>query len=257
MKKIYILSAILALLSYGSGAATPESEKYCKLALEQVVKGELQTTKEGKREAFGKGIEYAAKAIEADPGNPDAYMWHCANIGRECQTHSLFDQAAALPAMTADLTTILDKLGRTDYSPAWQALAEIYFNHPMRSNDTALNFMRKSLEDIPAGESRLSSYLLFAKELSKRGWSASKRASVMAQNSVAFKKQYSSNIDKYSYYDGAGSKPAWVGKAVSSMSDKEEAVAVLEYAIKIYNSCGSAQEKGALAAANELLKKLK
>lgn len=257
MKKLLLVSAVLMLAPVVLRAASPESEKYCKLALEQVLKGEQQTTKEGKREAFGKGIEYAEKAIEADPSNPDAYMWHCANVGRECQTRSLMEQASALPKMTKDLTAILDKLGCVNYSPAWQALAEIYFNHPMRSNDAALNFMRKSLEDIPSGESRLSSYLLFAQKLSDRGWSASKRASTAEKNRTEFNGKHSSNIDKYTYYDGAGSVSPWSGKRVSAMSDKEEAVAVLEYAIGIYKSKGQAQEKSAFELAVKLLNKLK
>lgn len=202
------------------------------------VRGQYQSTKSGRRELFGKGVEYASEAIKADPSNPECYMWHSANVGRECQTHSMMEQAAAVPVLMDDMSAILDKLGRTDYSAAWQALAEIYYNHPFKSNDAAINFERKAAATVPSGETRISTFTLLARMLHERGWSASKRKEQMTRNSSLYSKSYKSNIEKYSYYDGSlgqSNKPVWSDKALGEMSDADEARAIAAYAESLYN----------------------
>lgn len=214
-----------------------KAEVLWRLARGCVAKGQLEKTKDGKKTVFGQGIEYAAGAIEADPNNPQCYMWHCANVGRECQTKPLLEQASAVPVMTKDLTYILDDLKLVKCAEAWQALAEIYFNHPMKSNDAAANFTRTSLASIPAGEMRLSTYALLAQILSKRGWTAEKRASAFDAEKAKFA-QTSKTIAKYSYFSGSlGSShvPAWSSKPLGGMSDREEAKALVDYAIGLYD----------------------
>lgn len=155
---------LLDLLPQAAGDSE-RAEVYWRLARVQVVIGEAQTTRDGKRAEFGKGLEYASKAIAADPLNHWGYMWHSANVGRECQTHSLIEQARSVPAMMKDLDTILKDLGRTECAPAWQALAEIYYNHPFKSNGEALEYARKAVENIPAGEIWLTTKTLLARIL--------------------------------------------------------------------------------------------
>lgn len=201
-----------------------------------LVMGEKETTKEGKRAVFGEGMKYAEEAIAANPKCADCYMWHSANVGRECQTHSLMDQAKAVPIMLEDLETILGKLGKTDYSAAWQALAEIYINHPFKSTDAGLNYARKAAMCIPKDEMRLITYSFLAENLYKRGWDASKRKETISSNGAKFAKSYKSVIDKYAYYDGTCGKAPWSAKELSQMSDREEAKAILNYAASLYNN---------------------
>lgn len=218
-------------------SSSEKAEVLWRLARGCVAKGQLEKTKDGKKAVFGQGIEYAAGAIEADPNNPQCYMWHCANVGRECQTKPLLEQASAVPVMTKDLTYILDDLKLVKCSEAWQALAEIYFNHPMKSNDAAANFTRTALASIPSGELRLSTYALLAEILSKRGWTAEKRAAAFDAEKAKFA-QTSKTITKYSYFSGSlGSShvPAWSSKPLGSMSDREEAKALVDYAIGLYD----------------------
>ena len=202
-----------------------------------LLEGEAVQGKEARRSVFDKGADYAQKGMKLDPSNEKCYLWHCANLGRSLQTRPMMEQASAVPLLLSDLTTILDKLGKTSYSEAWQALAEIYYNHPFKSNDAAINFTRRAVACIPKGELRLSTYLSLAKMLHKRDWSASKRLSAIESNQDKFEKGKASNIERYSCYDGhygPGGTAPWSSRALSQLSDREEAAAIVSYALRRY-----------------------
>jgi hypothetical protein len=149
------------------------------------------------------------------------------------------EQAAAVPDMTDDLTTILDRLGATDCSEAWQALSEMYWHHPFKSDESAINFARKAAMCIPSDELRISTYTYLAELLYKRGWSSSKRMSEAKSNASRFGKESKSNIERYAYYDGAGEKMPWCSSPFTALSDKEEADALISYAQSLYSKCGN------------------
>lgn len=117
---------------------------------------------------LSEGCKYAEEAIQSDPQNPGGYMWHCACVGTECKTKSIIEQAKSVPIMLKDLDTILETLHRTDYSEAWQAKAEIYYHHPFKSNESAIEFMRRAIATIPADEIRISSSLFLAEILNDK-----------------------------------------------------------------------------------------
>lgn len=204
-------------------------------------------TKEGKdlrREWFGKGIEYSLQGMKENPGNEQCYMWHSANVGRDCQTRSIKDQAAAVPAMMKDHETILEKLGRTNCSESWQALSEIYVNHPFKSTDSGINYARKAAMTIPQGEVRVSTYAYLAGLLRKRGWSAEKRCASIERNAREAAGK-SGNIDKTGCLDGilgANYKPEWADKTLGEMSDAQEADLIIAFAKKKFKSCKSPSE---------------
>lgn len=183
-------------------------------------------------EAYADGIGHAQEAIRLDPSNENGYMWHCANVGRESQQHSLATQAKRVPIMEKDLTTILDELGKTAMSEAWQALSELYWAHPFKSNESAINFARRAAVTIPAGELRLSTYLYLAGLLHERNWSASKRDRQRSAHAAGFADKSKTPIARYACYDGA---PAgeWPWKS-AGLSDREEAIAILQHARALY-----------------------
>ena len=220
--------------------AFPGSEKadvYWRLSRTALMLGEQEQGKVAKRTWYALGMEYAEKGLKEYSTSKECLMWHCANIGRDCQTRNIMEQAAAVPKMMKDLTAILDKYGNVDYSEAWQALAEIYYTHPMKSNDDAINFTRKAATCIPKDELRISTYTFLAEMLYKRNLSAEKRQSAAAANAPLFKKEKESNIEKYSYFDGSMTYMPWSIKPFTSMSDREEAKALVSYATSLYNSC--------------------
>lgn len=213
-------------------ASSPKekSEILWRLSRVELMLGEEAKETELKRKHFNAGITWAEMGIKEDPNNVECYAWHCANVGRECQTHSLIDQAAAVPVMTEDLTIILDKLGETNCSQAWQALSEMYYHHPFKSDKSAVNFARKAATCIPSDELRLSTYIHLADLLKERGWSKERRESEAASNKKRFNKANQSAIDKYSYFDGSDEILPWCGKTAAQISDKEEADSLIKYA---------------------------
>ena len=212
---------------------------YWRISRNHLLLGQQETKRDAKRSCFGEGMRYAGMAIRENPKDPQGYMWHCANVGRDCQTRNMMEQAAAVPKMSTDLTMILDKLGRTDCSEAWQALSEIWWAHPFKSSDAAINFARKAALTIPSGELRMTTLTHLANLLYQRDWSAAKRASAAAENSAKYATGAKSNIDKYVYFDGAPASELaapWTSSSLSAISDREEARAIAAYAKQIYGA---------------------
>lgn len=226
---------IVMLDSASSGKE--RAEVFWRLSRASLMLGEQAQGKQAKREHFAEGIMFAEKGLAENPESRECHMWHCANVGRDCQTRSLPEQAAAVPAMTKDLTAIIDKLGHTEYSEAWQALSEMYWHHPFKSDESAINFARRAAYCIPPDELRISTCTYFAELLLERGWSAAKRGKTATGNAAKFRNTTDSNIEKYSYYDGSGDRMPWSAKPLGEMSDIEEAAAVLDYAKGLYKSC--------------------
>lgn len=200
--------------------------------------GQTKEDKDLKREWFGKGIDYANEGIRENPRCSQCYMWHSANVGRDCQTRPLKDQAMAVSPMMKDHEMILETLGDTGCSESWQALSEIYVNHPFKSTDSGINFARKAAMTVPSGELRLSTYAYLAGLLRKRGWSADKRRSQIEKNAREAAGK-SGNIEKTACLDGilgASFKPAWASTPLGSMSDEQEADAIIAWAKKRYAS---------------------
>ena len=199
--------------------------------------GEKAGTKESKQALFSEGVRYADEARSADPANTAAYMWHCANLGRESQTRSLKDQIAAVPVLERDLETILDRYGRTDCSEAWQALSELYHAHPFKSNDKAVGYARRAVDTIPRDEVRVTTYINLARLLYERNNPASKRATALASDAARFKASGQKNTERFGYYAGAGDpagKAPWSTRPLAELSDRQEALLLVEYAIRKY-----------------------
>ena len=124
--------ALLEMLPQAENSAEKASVLW-RLARVNYMLGDAQKDKTARRERFNQGIAYANQGIKENPRDAQCYMWHCANTGGECQTHSFVDQAKAVPVMTKDLTKILNGLNPR-LSEAWQALAQLYHEHPMKSS---------------------------------------------------------------------------------------------------------------------------
>lgn len=198
--------------------------------------GEEQTDKMARRERFNKGIQYAEQGCRENPRDPQCFMWHCANVGRECQTHPLMEQAAAVPAMTQDLTRILNQLD-PHLSEAWQALSELFYHHPLKSNDTAINYARIAALNAPKDEARVITYTYLASLLYERNWSAKKRAAQVADHSARLARMAGgSNIDRYALADGMKQALPWTDKSLGELSDREEARLILAYAESRYKA---------------------
>lgn len=228
---------ILLEMNNQADSGSEKAEILWRLSRVSLMLGESAVDIESKRLHFKEGKSYAERGIKEDPQNINCHMWHCANTGRECQTHSLMEQAAAVPSMTRNLTEILDKIGAVDCSEAWQALSEMYWHHPFKSDEAAVNYARKAAYCIPSDELRLSTYIYLAELLYERNWSSARRASEAKANISRFKAGSKSNIDRYAYFDGASLPLPWTGSTIGAVSDREEARLILKYAEDKYSRC--------------------
>ena len=211
-----------------------KAEVLWRLSRVSLLLGDEAADKKASRACYEQGVRYAEEGIQEDPRNEQCYMWHCANIGRESGTHGLADQAKSVPVIQKDLTMILDKLGRIRCSEAWQAMSEYYWRHPLKSNDSAINYARRALFTIPSDDLRLSSYLYTARLLEERGWSAAKRAAQAAAHVEKFADTKKPNTERYAFYDGSSDQMPWLKGTVGEVSDREEATLLLQYALTRY-----------------------
>lgn len=217
-------------------AGAEKAEVLWRLSRVVLLQAEPVTDKMAKRALYEQGVRYAEEGIRENPKNEQCYMWHCANIGRESGTHGLADQAKSVPVIQKDLTMILDKLGRIRCSEAWQAMSEYYWRHPLKSNDSAINYARRALFTIPSDDLRLSSYLYTARLLEERGWNAAKRAAQAAAHVEKFADTKKPNTERYAFYDGSSDQMPWLKGAVGEVSDREEATLLLQYALARYDA---------------------
>lgn len=228
----------LTEMSTEADPGTEKAEVLWRLSKACLLIGQTKDAKELKREWFGRGIEYSLEGIKEDPKCAQCYMWHSANVGRECQTKPLKDQAASVAPMLHDHEMILEKLGKSECSESWQALSEVYVHHPFKSTDSGINFARKAAMTVPAGEVRVSTYAYLAGLLRERGWSAERRRTQMERNARDLAGK-SGVIERTALLDGslgAKYKPVWAPEALGEMSDAQEADYIIAWAKKRYES---------------------
>ena len=223
--------------------AAPGAEKagvLWRISRDWLLVGQEESDRESKRACFAEGIRYAEMAIHENPNDPQGYLWHCANLGRDAQTRNTMSQAKIVSKLIADLTTILDRLGRTDCSEAWQALSEIWWAHPFKSSDAAVNFARKAALTIPRDELRITTLTHLADLLYQRNWNAEKRAAEALESSRKMSAAGKSNIEWFSNFDGAPAEnltAPWTGARIGEISDRDEAKAIAAYAQRIFREC--------------------
>ena len=192
---------------------------------------------------YEEGEQYALDSIAANP-TPQGYLWKCSNIGRWGQTKGVLDSLAKAKPMYEDMVYLTDNLNCLDSSEAWYILAVLFESLPGKpisfgNRNYAISYGRLACETIPSNVIYGGTYKQLAETLWARNWNAKKRTSEFAKMQKNWEKEKSSNIEKYKYYEGskgADSNPIWTTAKYSSMSDRQEAVVILMYAQKIYES---------------------
>ena len=191
---------------------------------------------------YEEGEQYALDSIEAHP-TAQGYLWKCSNIGRWGQTKGVFDSLAKAKPMVQDLTVMIDDLGCLDSSEAWYVLAVLYDSLPGKpisfgNSNAAISYGRIACDTIPKNVIYGGTYKQLAEMLWNRNWNAKKRASEISKMQKNWDKE-TSNIEKYKYYEGANGAqtyPLWTKTALSSMTDRQEAVVILKYAQAVFDS---------------------
>lgn len=191
-------------------------------------------------EIYEEGEQYASDSITAYP-TPQGYLWKCSNIGRWGQTKGVFDSLAKAKPIVQDLEVMIDDLGCLDSSEAWYVLAVLYDSLPGKpisfgNSNAAISYGRIACDTIPRNVIYGGTYKQLAEMLWNRNWNAKKRASEISKMQKNWDKE-TSNIEKYKYYEGANGAqayPLWTKTALSSMTDRQEAVVILKYAQAVF-----------------------
>ena len=192
---------------------------------------------------YEEGEQYALDSIAANP-TPEGYLWKCSNVGRWGQTKGVLDSLSKAKPMYQDMVYLTNDLNCLDSSEAWYILAVLFESLPGKplsfgNRNYAISYGRMACETIPKNVIYGGTYKQLAETLWARNWNAKKRASEFAKMQKNWEKTTSSNIEKYQYYEGskgADGSPIWTTAKFSAMSDRQEAVVILMYAQKVYES---------------------
>ena len=204
---------------------------------------------------FVKGEEYADKAIQYDPNNHLGYYWKSSNMGRWGQVKGILNSLFKADPMKKLLVKAINI--DSGHADSFYVLGELYDELPgfpisFGSINYSVSLGRKCVAlheaDRAAGrepEIKYGFYIKLAKHLRKRGWSAAKRKSNIANK----KKNYNKNTDilkKNFYFEGT--------ITLKNMSDKEEAMEIINKVIADLEGLANRdkQENDDLADAIEL-----
>ncbi|WP_422480605.1 hypothetical protein [Pleomorphochaeta sp. DL1XJH-081] len=175
---------------------------------------------------------------------PDAIVYKASSIGRWGETKGPLNALSKAKPMRDDFTHLIDEMGIKDRTISWYVLGQLYFQLPgwpisFGDLDTAISYTRKAIDTIPPENLYPGHFKALAEMLWKRDLSTSKRNSELKSMEKDWKKNAGkSTVDQHAYYEGAngpGATPFYSPVALNKMSDRQEAVMLLQYAVAKYN----------------------
>jgi hypothetical protein len=238
----------------GETEASTQAQILWRLSRVQVAIGDAfdKDDKANRFEAYEKGEEYANQSIEKEP-LPLAFLWKSSNLGRWGQTKGPLNALAKAKGMLVDLTEVVNTFDTLDSSETWYVLSSLYDELPggpisFGNNIWAVSYMRKALDTIPTNKLYPGHYKKLAEELYSRNWDTAKRRKEISKMQANWEKD-ASNLEKFRYYegkDGKEGKPFYSSVTLEKMSDRQEAVMVLNYALakyKVFKSLKASDDK--------------
>ncbi len=223
-----------------ASSASEEAEILWRLARVMVSLGDDldKQDKQGKYALYDEGEAYALESIEKSP-SAMGYLWRASNIGRWGQTKGPLNALGKAKDMLKDLTQVVNTFNTLDSSESWYVLSSLYDELPggmisFGNKDWAIGYMRIAMDTIPKHLFYPGHYKKLAEELYARNWSASKRSKELKKIEKAYN-QAQTNLERYRYYegkDGGNTKPFYSPVTLLQMSDRQEALMVLSYALE-------------------------
>ncbi len=174
--------------------------------------------------------------------NPNSYHWRSSAVGRWGQTKGPLDSLGKARPMLEDTLKVVDDFNY-DYTDSWYVLGLLYNQLPgspisFGNKNYAISYMRRSLDtQIPGRGLFLTLYLELSDQLWKRNWNADKRSREFDKMKPLYEENTTPS-EKMKYYEGANGKngvPFYSTVNLGSISDRQEAVMLLQYAIAVYN----------------------
>jgi tetratricopeptide (TPR) repeat protein len=212
---------------------------------------------------YEKAEAYALQSIEEYP-TTWGYVYKASSVGRWGETKGPLNALGKAAPMRDDFSLVIDTYNELENSITWYVLGQLYYQLPgwpisFGNLEYAISYTRRALETIPSTVLYPNHFKALAEMLWKRNWSASTRNSKIKTMQKEFDKTTRKNLDRYMYYEGANGPdavPFYSPVALNKMSDKQEAVMLLQYAVSKYNawSFHSRADKRAYAEIQGLLK---
>ncbi len=230
-----------------------KSEIYWRLSRTQISLGDKSESDSEKLKHFRLGLDYANKSIDLND-NYNAHLWKSSNIGRIGQTQGILKSLSAAENMRDDLRIVLDDFNALDSSETWYVLGTLYTSVPggfisFGNNNYGISYYRIAVDTIPDNVVYPNHYKALATALYDRNWDKNKRTKELQKMNSSWKKT-TKPYDKYAFYEGkdkGGNTPYYSSVALNKMSDRQEAVMLLNYAIAKFNVWPTHSESEELA----------
>jgi hypothetical protein len=144
--------------------------------------------------------------------------------------------------MRDELRIILDKFEDLEFSEAWFVLGLLYTHVPggiigFGNKNYGISYYRRAVDTIAANKISPAYYSQTAKAIYNRNWDKNKRTKEFKKSNSNWEKT-PNPYDKYAYYEGIESgknTPYYSTVPINTMSDRQEAVMLLNYAVAKYN----------------------
>ena len=177
---------------------------------------------------------------------PNAYHWKASAVGRAGQEHGALNSLGKADPMRKLETKALEEFSSFPLeTDSWYVLAILYRSLPGKpisfgSDNYAISYMRKCImTQDTENRTNGTNFLELAEELWNRDWDAKKRSKEFASMLKSWNKnQKSSYTEMNKYYEGylaSQGSPFWVAADLSTISDRQEAIALLQYGISVIN----------------------
>jgi len=197
---------------------------------------------DGRFEMFELGEEYGKQSYNLHE-NPDALIWVASNIGRWGQTKGALNSLKKASPMRDLLTEATDKFDCLDSSELWYCCGALYDQLPggfisFGDSVVAVSYMRLAVETISEDVYYGGTYKELAEFLYKRDWSQKKRKSEIKSMEKKWNKENDGNMSRNKYYEGhqgISYIPPYTDKQLGDMTDREEAIEVLKFAIQKFD----------------------
>jgi hypothetical protein len=193
-------------------------------------------------EEFQTAWDYATQSLFYSPDNYNAYYWRAANIGRWGQTKGILDSLFKADDMRDDLERAVNS--NSSHGDSYHVLGMLYDSVPgiisFGNKAFAVSLARKAIDnqDEPDRPYDYAYYLELAKHLWNRKWKEGKRLSEQKKEKGKYESR-SSQMEKNWYYEGLvdlSKATAYSSSGVKNMSDREEAVIILEWLLVELNN---------------------
>ncbi len=198
--------------------------------------------KDARLAGYGEAETLAQQSVDLYE-TPDGYHWLSSAIGRIGQVNGPLNSLGKAKPML-ELIEKTQNAFSADMSDSWYVLGILYSSLPgapisFGNDNYAISYMRRCLDTQDSvNRSNLTNYLELANQLYKRNWNASKRAKEFDKMESKYNKE-SVPTEKMKFYEGRDGKDAtayYCSVPLATISDRQEALVILKYAMAVYES---------------------